>query len=292
MLTLSRRLHPQRIRRTVGAASCVRERVRFVHNELRDTPIVDRYQLRGSSLVAEVRHPVLDMWVLEEMFRFRAYEPPEPVIRALEGLRRPVRILDLGAHVGFFGLFMRGRLDDPAIVSFEPDPRNLPLLKRCVRENGLEHRWRVIEAAAGTADGTTEFQSSFHLSRIAPPADDGLPDIQRGIGSTFPFLRDTAMMGAEQQTVACRDVFPFIAAADLVKIDIEGGEWPILADRRFASTNCTALVLEYHPSYGPGATGGHTVHAALSAAGYQSADAARAPDAGLVWAWKDGGRTS
>ena len=43
------------------------------------------------------------------------------------------------------------------------------------------------------------------------------------------------------------DVFPYLAAADLVKIDIEGSEWEILADARFAGIAARVLVLEYHP---------------------------------------------
>ena len=41
------------------------------------------------------------------------------------------------------------------------------------------------------------------------------------------------------------DVLGQIAEADLVKMDIEGGEWGILADPRIARQR--ALVLEYHP---------------------------------------------
>ena len=43
-----------------------------------------------------------------------------------------------------------------------------------------------------------------------------------------------------------------MAEADLVKIDIEGGEWPILTDPRFAQLPTPALVIEYHPAGCPG----------------------------------------
>ena len=42
------------------------------------------------------------------------------------------------------------------------------------------------------------------------------------------------------------DVFPELADADLLKMDIEGGEWPILDDQRLARTSIVALCLEYH----------------------------------------------
>jgi FkbM family methyltransferase len=231
------------------------------------------------------------MWVLEEIFRFRVYEPPAAVSRALAALERPVRILDLGGHVGFFAMFMRGLLPDPSIVSFEPDPRNFDSLRRCIEANGLEQRWRAIEACAATADGTAAFQSSFHLSRIAAPADDSLGAFQSRVGGTFPFLEGTSLLSAERREVACRDVFPFLAEADLVKIDIEGAEWAILADHRFAELEAVALVLEYHPIGAPPDPDRALQHA-LERAGYQVTLPVRGVDAGMAWAWKPGRPTS
>ena len=48
------------------------------------------------------------------------------------------------------------------------------------------------------------------------------------------------------------DVLPEVVAADFLKIDIEGGEWPILADRRFRDVRARALVMEYHRMGSPG----------------------------------------
>jgi FkbM family methyltransferase len=231
------------------------------------------------------------MWVLEEIFRFRVYEPPAPVWRRLAAIERPVRILDLGGHVGLFGMFMRGLLPDPSIVSFEPDPRNFGSLQRCIEANGLQQRWRAIEACAATAGGPAEFQSSFHLSRIAAPSDDSLREFQSRVGDTFTFLKGTALLSAERREVACRDVFPFLAEADLVKFDIEGAEWEILADQRFAELDAVAVVLEYHPIGAP-ADPERTLERELGRAGYQVAPPVRGVDAGMVWAWRAGGRTS
>jgi hypothetical protein len=52
-------------------------------------------------------------------------------------------------------------------------------------------------------------------------------------------------------TVPVRDVFPYMQECDLLKIDIEGGEWGLLADPRFASTSAKALVMEVHPEARP-----------------------------------------
>ncbi|MBV9836690.1 MAG: FkbM family methyltransferase, partial [Solirubrobacterales bacterium] len=278
MVSRSRRLHPERIRRTLGAARCVRERARFVVNELRDTPTVGQYRLRGSGLLALVRHPLLDMWGLEEVFRFRAYEPPRALAGALASLPRPLRILDLGGHAGYFGLFILGLFPDCRITSFEPDPDNARILRRCVAANAFGDRWQVIEAAGATSDGTAEFCSSFHLSRVAHSPDPYLQELQRRLGGVFPFLRGTALLGAEGLLVQCRDVLPLLGDADLIKLDIEGGEWEILGDPRFREAGVGAIVLEYHPAYGPGEDAEATVARALTGAGLERTAPVRGAD--------------
>jgi FkbM family methyltransferase len=276
------------MRRTFGAASCVDRRARFAARELGRTRSVGLYGLREGGLLAHVRHPLLDMWVLEEIFRFGVYEPPEPVLRALDALQRPVRILDLGGHVGYFGLFMLGHFSDATIVSFEPDPQNVRLLRRTIAINGLESRWEVVEACAAGSDGRAGFISSFHLSSTSSRAEGTLQQFQEGLAATFPFLRGTELLVAHHVEVERRDVFPSLQRADLIKVDIEGSEWEILGDPRLQEIAAPALVLEYHPAYGKSPDADTAVRLALTAAGYELGPSIRGVDAGTIWAWKPG----
>jgi FkbM family methyltransferase len=251
MHAIAKRVHPQRIRRTLAAASCVHESARFAGRELRDVPMTCEYRLRRSGLLAQVRHPLIDMWVVEELFRFRIYKPPARVTSLLETVNRPIQILDLGGYVGLFGLYMRELFPDADVVSLEPDPYNARLMKRCIERNHLGERWRVVEACAATRDGTVDFTSNFSLSRMAAESNNGIEEMRRRITGAFPFMEGAALLESEDLRVASRDVFPFLANADLVKIDIEGAEWEILADPRLADLEAVALVLEYHPVYTP-----------------------------------------
>ena len=291
MAGLARRFHPRRIRRTLGAAACVRERARFVWRELRDVPGVGRYRLRGTPLVALIRHPLLDMWVLEEVFRSGVYEPPAEVARGLRSLDRPIRVVDLGGHVGLFALFLRTRFPDAQIVSVEPDPGNSAQLREAIAANRLADRWQLIEASAGVAQGRVRFRSSFHLSQVASGPDDALERFQRRIGGVFPFLREGPLLAVREHEVTSIDVFGLLDDADLVKIDIEGSEWPILGDARFSGCSAPALVLEYHPAYLE-RDAEQAVLEAVFGAGYRVCTHARNVDAGIVWAWKEPGRTS
>ena len=78
----------RRLARTVGAASCVREPLRFCGRELAGRSRTDAYRVRGSGLRAVVRHPMLDMWVLEEIFRNDGYALPTTVAQRLRSLEQ------------------------------------------------------------------------------------------------------------------------------------------------------------------------------------------------------------
>jgi FkbM family methyltransferase len=221
---------------------------------------VAEYRLADSPLRAVIRHPMTDMAVLREVFRVREYEPPAEVMGALAELQH-VRTLDLGGHVGLFGLYAHSVL--PAtVVSFEPDPRNLPLLRRCVEINGLQERWTIVPAAAGTADGEAAFISDFSRSQIAAVG------AHQPWETWIPPDRIPEHLAPTSATVPVVDALPHLQRCDLLKIDIEGGEWDLLADPRFAETTARALVMEIHPDSCPGDPR-RTVDDHLSRAGFR-----------------------
>jgi hypothetical protein len=83
-------------------------------------------------------------------------------------------------------------------------------------------------------------------------------------------------------------VLPEIAGVDLLKIDTEGGEWPILADPRFAAAPPRVVVLEYHPEGAPGPDPRGAVLDYLSRAGLTATASIfqRADGYGMLWAWR------
>jgi hypothetical protein len=84
------------------------------------------------------------------------------------------------------------------------------------------------------------------------------------------------------------DAFPYMQRADFVKIDIEGGEWALLADPRFADLPAKALVVEYHPHLCPAPDPRAHAEALLTGAGWklQHMDFDMPPGHGVVWAWR------
>jgi len=211
------------VRRVISTglrSTTVRARARFVARELAGRDGVFAYQLRGSGRQIFLRHGTADIVTLDEVLYRRDYELPGDVEGFLHELGRPPVALDLGANIGLFGVFFLERFPQARIVAIEADERNVSVLRLCVGANGGERNWRIIPAAATTFDGTVRFVSGeYSLSRI----------------------------GEEGQPVDAVDVLPCLADSDIAKIDIEGGEWAILADLRLAGTTTRAIVLEYHP---------------------------------------------
>jgi FkbM family methyltransferase len=256
--------HP-RIEPLVATAlrgSVVRGSSRFVLRELIAPGRLGRYRLRDADFDVLVRHGTADAAVLGEVFYQRDYEFPEPVQSALEALGRPPVVVDLGANIGLFGLWLLRSFPEAKIVGFEPDPANLAVFRRCVALNDRSGKWQVVPAAASTEDGTVAFSS--------------------GRGSVSHIAE-----GPSEGSVRALDVFPFLEHADLIKIDIEGAEWDILSDPRFATLRPVAVVLEFHPHMAPAAD---TRAAAVELLGRTGLEIAPGRDygsgQGVLWGWR------
>jgi FkbM family methyltransferase len=249
----------ERVVATGLRSSAVRERGRFVFRELTGRRGVSRYRLRGSPFVAFLRHGTPDVATLDDVFYSRHYEPPEPVARLLGSLGRPPEVLDLGANVGLFGLWALERFPGARVISFEPDPGNAELLRRCAEAN--DGSWELVAAAAWTSDGSVPFAAGgFSVSRIEP---------------------------ASGKRVPAADVLPRLARADLAKVDIEGSEWAILGDERFQHSLPRTLVLEYHSHMCPEASPRDAAERILRGVGLElESGQTFGRDHGIVWAWR------
>ncbi|MGH3080774.1 MAG: FkbM family methyltransferase [Gaiellaceae bacterium] len=252
-----------RIKRVVQVsvqATTVREPIRFVLRELSASGRLSRYRLRGSGRPVFVRHNTADPLVLDEVFYTGHYETPPEVATVLDGLGRPPRVVDLGANIGLFGVWTLERWPDAQIVAFEPDRANAAVARLCIEANGAAEQWRLIEAAAADRDGRVSFISGdYSRSRIGDGTDE----------------------------VEAVDTFPYLDDADFVKVDIEGGEWALVADPRFDRLTAPVLVLEYHRDQAPGPDPQADALAAVRRAGYEARVVAEfEPGQGLLWGWR------
>jgi FkbM family methyltransferase len=244
-------------------ASLVRERARFVRNELRRSPVTATYQLRDSGVSVTLRHHTGDVMVLDEIFSQREYELPEPVEEVLARTSGPLNVVDLGANIGLFGAWLLGRFPNARIVGFEADPGNAAVHRSTIAANGNADRWRVIEAFAAPAAGRVPFAAGSHAT-------------------------SHESRGEEAIEVEAVDVFDHLDGVDLLKIDIEGSEWTLLADSRFAEISANVVVVEYHTDGCPYPDPAEAAKATLDAAGYEVVFGTTKPayGAGLMWGFR------
>ena len=253
------------LRSLARIAPHLREPLRFSARQIARRTGLGHYRLRGGGAVICIRHSTPDVITMEEVLSERQYEPPPPLRDVFRSNGRPLRVADLGANVGLFSAWLLNRRPDARIVAFEPDPANAAVLHETVRANHRERDWQVVKACAAARDGELSFvQGDFAVSRIADGDEPGTV------------------------TLPAADVFPYIADADFLKLDIEGGEWAILADPRFRDVAARALVLEYHPHLCPDADPRSYVDKLLSSAGWHviHTEFDRPGGHGVLWAWR------
>jgi len=222
------------------------------------------YHLRESGLQVALRHAALDAATLTEIFYQYEYRPHPDVASKIGD---PKSIVDLGANVGLFGVFASSYWPRSTIVGYEADPDNVAVHELAIGANALQDRWRVIACAAGASDGEVELANGRAMRSfvVEDDTDPGVPTIH----------------------VPVRDVLADVCAADLVKIDIEGGEWAILLDPRFVDSPPRALVVEYHPHLCPEVDPRGAAERALLAAGMTIYPAWHRPEGyGMLWAWR------
>jgi FkbM family methyltransferase len=254
---------------TWRAVGILRGRPRFLARQLAGRGI-GRYRLRQSGRTVHVRHRTGDVLILNKIFArdpaASGYVPPDAVAAMLDRAAAP-RILDVGANIGLFGVLALERWPQATITAFEPDPDNLRVLRRTVAAGGVGDRWTVVDRAAGTAPGELRFVPGHGAKAHAATAgEDGT------IGVPVVDLYDYEGDGV-----------------DLIKMDIEGGEWEILADPRLATLKASVLRLEWHTLLCPAPDARAEAIRLLRAGGFAHVvdGSHEHGNNGVLWAWRE-----
>jgi FkbM family methyltransferase len=228
--------------RALRRAPAVKERVRFVVGEVLGMEGARSYTLAGSGMTVFLRHRTEDLNVLAEIFVDRVCEPPAPAADRLAG----GRLLDLGGHVGLFTAYALAGLGVTRVLALEPDESNGALFDRMLEVNGLASV-ELVHAAASNRDGVAPFAGGLNwMSRIGAAGE---------VATTID--------------VPTRDVFALLDGVDMLKMDIEGGEWDILGDARWTGVKVPLVFVEYHEHLCPSDDPRAACEAALESAGYR-----------------------
>ncbi len=179
------------------------------------------YRLRDGDVLVVIDHRQGGLEMLDEIIRRRCYDPPADLVDQIG--THPV-IIDAGANVGVFSAFAASRWPHAQITAIEPDPSNLAALRHLAAAGG-DGRITVVAAAATDHEGSTAFAAGHGSASYVAEGKWATPD---------------------SVSVAAVDLVAMTEQADFCKIDIERGEWPILADARLDATGPLVIVMEYH----------------------------------------------
>jgi FkbM family methyltransferase len=142
-------------------------------------------------------------------------------------------VIDIGGFIGDFSLYAVKRLNARRVIVCEPSPRNWALLLKNIQNNGYEDRIEPLNKAV-TADG-----GSVMLNIDAP--DDCQNMVSAYCSSEQPL---TSVPGISLSQLLEDYV---VEDVDLLKIDVEGGEYAILESTPSSVfSRIRNIVFEYH----------------------------------------------
>jgi FkbM family methyltransferase len=258
-------IHNRGLRRAVQAvrvARSVRPPLRFGFDVMRGADSGEYTSTRTGQKV--VLRPRMDLQVAREHVSKDAYAPP-PQAQAALARCGEMRVLDLGANIGLFTLSAMARYGIRArVLAVEPDPGNLVILRRNIAVNGYAGQVEVVPAAVGPTAGRVRFSAGLNeLSRVDPAAN------------------------GDSIEVEMIDAFGLTPGCTLIKMDIEGGEWPLLEDPRIEALDAQAVVMEWHRAGCTSPEPARAAEAALRRGGFEVEHRGRTDlPVGEIWAWR------
>jgi FkbM family methyltransferase len=159
-----------------------------------------------------------DYGVAYEIFCHRYYDSPRPLMADTIA-----RIVDLGANVGFSCLYWLTKFPGAEIIALEPHPGHAAQCRRNLAANANSGRVELHEAAAGALRQEIRLSDAGTSSTVVA---DARGDIAAEMVDVFALLDGRRV--------------------DLMKLDIEGGEFAILEDARFPAMRIPYVTMEWH----------------------------------------------
>lgn len=197
-----------------------------------------RFRLTLRPVPIRVTMPRSSVLTFKEIFLLEEYEPPFRRMAADAPL-----VLDVGGNIGYFALYTFLRRPRARVFSFEPVPAHFNLLE--------EHRaahprfdWTALPLAVADRAGTVDFfYDEAHSADGIDPSASLFSTAESGVIATAPGRLRVETIGLAGW-LAERG----IARVDLLKLDCEGAEYPILyglPDALFPRIH--QIVAEVHP---------------------------------------------
>jgi FkbM family methyltransferase len=168
----------------------------------------------------------------EAVVVFSGAEYP-PALLNIQNLDKPI-VVDCGGNIGTFSLYIKELNPTAKIYIFEPLPENLAILQRNLDLNEIHDA--VVIPKALSSDGV---EKSFYMEK---DKFDGGSMVDQKLGSSSVKISTVKSMTFDDFLLQ-----HVLSRIDLMKMDIEGGEYEIIhANRDSLAKNVKRLIIEYH----------------------------------------------
>lgn len=161
-------------------------------------------------------------WQYEEIFEHGVYDGFDLPADAL--------VVDVGANVGLFSIFLSRQVPGLRVVAFEPMPATRAALRRNLHAH-LQHAARIEPVALGARD---EEAVAFAFYPLVPGNSTRYPDQKTvqidALSDVVPADQLAREYAADEVLVPVRRLADQLedARIDLLKIDVEGAELEVL----------------------------------------------------------------
>lgn len=178
----------------------------------------------GVSEPCTVLIPEKERFRIRNIFHNQEYGIPSDYLP-----RGSITVVDIGANVGLFTLYIKNIREDSDIHCFEPVPQSLALLQQNIKDR---ERIKVYPYALANYEGTADLNLHIHNS--------GENSLKKGAGHQG----DTIAV----QVMAAANAFRQIGLTyiDILKIDTEGCECEILESLQAYLPYVGIFMAEYH----------------------------------------------
>jgi len=182
-------------------------------------------QVRGATFRAS-NHT--ESWgIADQVWRERVYTRHFPI---LDGYR----VLDVGAHFGFFSIFAACQGLRVSIVAYEPARESFAFLQWNVERNGRTRQIRAVNAGLSDAAGNLTLYKQKHHHASSTLFQENLPQ---------PL---SAEEEEEVRVEAAAHVWAACQRYEFAKFDCEGAEYPIFRALGEDLSRFRYVVVEYH----------------------------------------------
>jgi FkbM family methyltransferase len=183
----------------------------------------------------------------DELFCHHLYESPKP-------LPASPRIVDAGGHLGLASIYFLSRYPNCNLTTIEPNPWLAALLRTNLAP--WSARARVLEGALSVRAGYAD----FHFST------DNTLNVTGGLENREPPEREVSRVN-----VVSLDATELLATpVDLMKLDVEGHEFQLLALPIFRPAHIRNMVVEFHDLHQRRAAFAELMHELRDVRGYRA----------------------